>query len=82
MTWDDHDIFDGWGSYPAYLQHSVVFQGIFQLAMRWYCVFQQHLTCVRGGGVTCRSTALHEMSAVVGARGGGGRSGLGRGRQP
>lgn len=20
MSWDDHDIFDGWGSYPHYLQ--------------------------------------------------------------
>lgn len=26
FVWDDHDIFDGWGSYPDYLQHSAVFQ--------------------------------------------------------
>jgi hypothetical protein len=25
-TWDDHDIFDGWGSYPAVLQNCAVFQ--------------------------------------------------------
>lgn len=25
-SWDDHDIFDGWGSYPDYLQKSAVFQ--------------------------------------------------------
>ncbi|GIL81800.1 hypothetical protein Vretifemale_10798 [Volvox reticuliferus] len=42
MTWDDHDIFDGWGSYAPYLQDSVVFQGVFASALRWYCVFQQH----------------------------------------
>lgn len=27
MIWDDHDIFDGWGSYPAVLQQCPVFQG-------------------------------------------------------
>lgn len=26
FSWDDHDIFDGWGSYPDYLQKSAVFQ--------------------------------------------------------
>ena len=26
MTWDDHDIFDGWGSYPVDLQFCSVFQ--------------------------------------------------------
>jgi hypothetical protein len=26
MSWDDHDIFDGWGSYPEELQESAVFQ--------------------------------------------------------
>lgn len=26
MTWDDHDIFDGWGSYPEKLQATPVFQ--------------------------------------------------------
>lgn len=25
--WDDHDIWDGWGSYPPYLQNCPVFQG-------------------------------------------------------
>lgn len=36
------DIFDGWGSYPPYLQSSTVFKGIFDLANTWYSVFQQH----------------------------------------
>ncbi|GLI69877.1 hypothetical protein VaNZ11_014594 [Volvox africanus] len=42
MSWDDHDIFDGWGSYAPYLQDSAVFKGVFASALRWYCVFQQH----------------------------------------
>ena len=39
---DDHDIFDGFGSYPHYLQHSLVFQGIGKIAFEMYLVFQQH----------------------------------------
>lgn len=41
-TWDDHDIFDGWGSYPADLQTCSVFEGIFQSARRFYLLFQLH----------------------------------------
>ncbi|KAG1654832.1 hypothetical protein FOA52_006718 [Chlamydomonas sp. UWO 241] len=44
MTWDDHDIFDGWGSYPDELQSCGVFQGIFHWAKQFYCLFQQHAT--------------------------------------
>jgi hypothetical protein len=42
FTWDDHDIFDGYGSYPVYLQTSTIFRGIFQVALRFYLLFQQH----------------------------------------
>lgn len=31
-TWDDHEIFDGWGSYAAQLQESKGFQAMFQAA--------------------------------------------------
>ena len=31
MSWDDHDIFDGWGSYPEELQNSTVFQVGFEM---------------------------------------------------
>ncbi|KAJ3018719.1 hypothetical protein HKX48_002710 [Thoreauomyces humboldtii] len=41
---DDHDIFDGWGSYPDYLQHSIYFQNIGRLAFEMYHLFQQHTT--------------------------------------
>ncbi|KND03116.1 uncharacterized protein SPPG_02177 [Spizellomyces punctatus DAOM BR117] len=41
---DDHDIFDGYGSYPEYLQHSQYFQNIGRIAWRFYLLFQQHTT--------------------------------------
>lgn len=49
MTWDDHDIFDGWGSYPDTLQNCPVFQGCYQAARRFYLLFQQHTTLQRVG---------------------------------
>ncbi|KAJ3299828.1 hypothetical protein HK104_006762 [Borealophlyctis nickersoniae] len=42
MMADDHDIFDGWGSYPAELQQCPVFQGIGAIAQRFYWLFQLH----------------------------------------
>jgi hypothetical protein len=41
---DDHDIFDGWGSYDPGLQACPVFQGLFSVAKRFYLLFQQHTT--------------------------------------
>lgn len=41
MIWDDHDIFDGWGSYPPELQESDVFQGIFAAAREHFALFQR-----------------------------------------
>ncbi|RDC62706.1 alkaline phosphatase D family protein [Adhaeribacter pallidiroseus] len=40
MMWDDHDIFDGWGSYVPELQACAVFQGIYQQAQEHFHVFQ------------------------------------------
>jgi len=42
MNWDDHDVFDGWGSYDSKLQNCPVFQGIFKHARANYLLFQQH----------------------------------------
>lgn len=43
MMWDDHDIFDGWGSYSEAMQSSPVFQTLFKHARRAFWVFQmQH----------------------------------------
>eukprot|EP00698_Gefionella_okellyi_P000725 TRINITY_DN10651_c0_g1_i1.p1 TRINITY_DN10651_c0_g1~~TRINITY_DN10651_c0_g1_i1.p1 ORF type:complete len:928 (-),score=191.17 TRINITY_DN10651_c0_g1_i1:25-2808(-) len=39
---DDHDIFDGYGSYPAVFQNCAVFDGIRFVAKRAYFLFQQH----------------------------------------
>jgi len=40
MMWDDHDIFDGWGSYPAERQNCDVYQQVFAQAERTFKLFQ------------------------------------------
>lgn len=40
MIWDDHDIFDGWGSHPAWRLDSPVGRGLFRIARDFFCVFQ------------------------------------------
>jgi len=40
MMWDDHDIFDGWGSYVPEQQDCAVFQGIYREARECFRVFQ------------------------------------------
>jgi len=42
--WDDHDIIDGYGSYPADMQQAEMFQVLFANACRFYYLFQQHTT--------------------------------------
>lgn len=43
MMWDDHDIFDGWGSYHPDMQQCPVFQRMFYHARRAFWVMQmQH----------------------------------------
>ena len=43
MMWDDHDIFDGWGSYSCEMQNCELFQTLFRHARRAFWVFQmQH----------------------------------------
>jgi hypothetical protein len=41
--WDDHDLIDGWGSYPQERQNCEVFGGIWKSASKAFAVFQQHL---------------------------------------
>jgi hypothetical protein len=41
--WDDHDIFDGWGSYDEDRQNCPVYQGIYPIARRFFRLFQLHL---------------------------------------
>lgn len=46
MMWDDHDIMDGWGSYPDKQHNSDVYQGIFKIARKYFKLFQ--LQCREG----------------------------------
>ncbi|KAK8088856.1 hypothetical protein PG997_003817 [Apiospora hydei] len=41
---DDHDIFDGYGSYPDYMQNSQMFKNIGRIAIDMYLLFQHHTT--------------------------------------
>ncbi|WP_316013395.1 alkaline phosphatase D family protein [Roseobacter sp. HKCCA0434] len=41
MMWDDHDIFDGYGSHPAPKQESAVGAGLFGIAQRMFNLFQR-----------------------------------------
>lgn len=41
MMWDDHDILDGWGSYPAEQHYAPVYQGIFEVARAAFALFQR-----------------------------------------
>ncbi|KAL9131860.1 MAG: hypothetical protein Q9217_000306 [Psora testacea] len=41
---DDHDIFDGFGSYPEYMQFSNMFKNIGRVGIEMYLLFQHHTT--------------------------------------
>ena len=41
MMWDDHDIMDGWGSYPLEQHQCPVYQGIFAVACTAFALFQR-----------------------------------------
>jgi hypothetical protein len=43
MMWDDHDIIDGWGSYPEERQKCEVFEALWDAARKAFTVFQQQL---------------------------------------
>ncbi|KAL2173516.1 uncharacterized protein P884DRAFT_211579 [Thermothelomyces heterothallicus CBS 202.75] len=38
--WDDHDIIDGYGSYPHHFMNSPVFSGLGNVAFKYYMLFQ------------------------------------------
>jgi len=40
MTWDDHDIFDGWGSRSTALQNTRVYEQIYEIARDYFRLFQ------------------------------------------
>ncbi|KAK4540301.1 hypothetical protein LTR36_009613 [Oleoguttula mirabilis] len=41
---DDHDIFDGYGSYPEYMQQSHTFKNLGRIGIDMYLLFQHHTT--------------------------------------
>ena len=40
--WDDHDIFDGYGSYPPDIQNSPIIKNIYLIAKECFLIFQKH----------------------------------------
>jgi len=40
MIWDDHDIFDGWGSHPNWFLNTPTASGLFQVAREAFCLLQ------------------------------------------
>ena len=57
--WDDHDIIDGFGSYPHHFMSTKVFTGLGAVAFKYYMLFQ-HQSLVA-------ETAKEEPSWVLGA---------------
>jgi hypothetical protein len=57
MMWDDHDIFDGWGSYPEEQQNSPVYRDIWEQAREHFRLFQLQAADDRGlpSGMLCGS---------------------------
>jgi hypothetical protein len=43
MMWDDHDIFDGYGSYPEEQQNCPVYRGVYEQAREHFSLFQLQL---------------------------------------
>ncbi|KAI9142772.1 hypothetical protein BKA69DRAFT_1123823 [Paraphysoderma sedebokerense] len=41
---DDHDLFDGFGSYPSHIQQHPIVQGVGAIAIDFYLLFQHHTT--------------------------------------
>jgi len=50
--WDDHDIIDGYGSYPHRTMESDVFKGLGGVAWRYYMLFQHHVAPGAAAGGT------------------------------
>jgi hypothetical protein len=56
--WDDHDIIDGFGSYPDHFMKTPVFSGLGNVAFKYYMLFQHQSVP--------EETAMHEPSWVLG----------------
>ncbi|KAK5116294.1 hypothetical protein LTR85_009266 [Meristemomyces frigidus] len=58
-VWDDHDIIDGFGSYPHHFMSSRVFTGLGAVAFKYYMLFQHQSVAAE--------TAKEEPSWLLGA---------------
>ncbi|KAI9802224.1 MAG: hypothetical protein M1825_002945 [Sarcosagium campestre] len=47
-VWDDHDIIDGWGSYPERVNGNSVFRDLGNAAFKYYVLFQHHSVLEEG----------------------------------
>lgn len=56
--WDDHDIIDGFGSYPDHFMQSPVFKGLGGIAHKYYLLFQHQSVP--------EETAVDEPSWIIG----------------
>ncbi|KAK5990405.1 hypothetical protein PT974_08673 [Cladobotryum mycophilum] len=60
---DDHDIFDGFGSYPDYMQSSAIFKNTGRVASEMYLLFQHHTTVEMMRNVSTD----HDIFTITGA---------------
>jgi hypothetical protein len=72
MMWDDHDIFDGWGSHADRYQQCPVWQTVYAAAREAFAIFQLGATpgnppamCADAGGTTFGWTCRFGDVAVV-----------------
>ncbi len=66
MMWDDHDIFDGWGSYDPKLQDSPVYQGIFKSARECFSLYQLQLALNESHPATISGQAFYNLQFDLG----------------
>jgi PhoD related phosphatase len=67
MMWDDHDIFDGWGSYPAELQECEVYKGIFAIAREYFALYQMQLASNEKHPLSIRNQQGFSLGVELGA---------------
>ena len=70
MMWDDHDIFDGWGSYPESQLGWLLYRLIYAAAAEHFCVFQLQATPAE----IAAARAEAEAGGAGGRFGGGSRA--------
>ncbi|KAL5332893.1 hypothetical protein BJX70DRAFT_90744 [Aspergillus crustosus] len=59
---DDHDIFDGFGSYPEHMQFSNMFKNIGRVGIEMYLLFQHHTTL----DILRNASTDHDLFTITG----------------